>query len=113
MPHISSRCLVDDPNDLTPWYYTAMLTGRGGDAGKREASAERVGEATRDSHNPGHRAIHEWLCGLINERQVRTVIERRTLLTHRALVEYRSGKGKWRIVTAERRAQEYFETAGV
>ena len=28
---------ADDPNDLTPWYYTAMLTGRGGDAGEMRA----------------------------------------------------------------------------
>jgi hypothetical protein len=28
---------VYDPNDLTPWYYTAMLTGRGGDSAEDRA----------------------------------------------------------------------------
>jgi len=218
---------VDDPNDLTPWYYTAMLTGRGGDAGedrafavgvlkwlmsndaddlsaqtsrsdnarvrdwmkqrpagamycfeldaihedldwilsemstacesptdrldlmrnavvyhvhnyhyrvhayrekvaqlinavlylglaeKREVNAERVRDKIRCHANPEYRAIHDLLCDLLNNPQVRAVIERRTLLTHRALVEYRSGKGKWRIITAERRAQEYFAADGI
>src|SRR5260370_10576856 len=194
-PQIPLRCLVDDPNDLAPWYYTAMLTGRGGDAGedrafavgvlkwlisndaddlsaqnihsetarvrdwmkqrpagamycfeldaihedldwilsemstacesstdrpdlmrnavvyhvhnyhyrvhayrekvaqlinavlslglaeKREVNAERVRGKLRDHDNPEYRAIHDLLCDLMNDRQVRAVIERRTLLT--------------------------------
>jgi len=82
-------------------------------AEKREVNAERVRDYLRDHDNPECRAIHDLLCDLMNDRQVRAVIERRTLLTHRALVEYRSGKGKWKIITAERRAQEYFEADGV
>jgi hypothetical protein len=82
-------------------------------AEKREVNAERVRDKVRDSDNPEYRAIHTLLCHLMNDPKVRAVIERRTLLTHRALVEYQSGNGTWRIVTAERRAQEYFEAGGV
>ena len=36
---IELRCLVDDSNDLNPWLYTAMLTGRGGELGDARAFA--------------------------------------------------------------------------
>ena len=82
-------------------------------AEKREVNAERVRDKLRCSDNSEYRAIHDLLGGLMNDPQLREVIERRTLLTHRALVEYRSGKSKWPLVTAERRAQDYLEAYGV
>lgn len=82
-------------------------------AEKREVNAERVRDKLRCHDDPRYRAIHDLLSDLMNDPQIRAVIERRTLLTHRALLEYRSGKGRWQIITAERRAQEYFDADGV
>lgn len=82
-------------------------------AEKREVTAERVRDKLRYPENAAYRAIYDLLNGLMNDPHLRAVIERRTLLTHRALVEYRSGEGKWRIVTAERRARDYLEADGV
>ena len=63
--------------------------------------------------NPEHRAIHDLLCGLINDKNVKAIVERRNAIAHRALLVYESGKGTWQVVTAERRAQEYFDTGGL
>ena len=78
-------------------------------AEKREVNAERVRDKLRCPANSEYRAIHDLLGGLMKDPQLRAVIERRTLLTHRALVEYQSGTGKWRIITAESRARDYLE----
>jgi hypothetical protein len=82
-------------------------------AEKREVNAERVLDKLRCHDNPAYGSIHDLLCGLMNDSRIRAVVGRRTLLTHRALIEYRSGKNKWRIITAEKRAQEYFDADGV
>jgi hypothetical protein len=49
----------------------------------------------------------------MNDPLVGKVVARRTLLTHRALPVYQSGKAKWQLITAETRAQEYFGDDGV
>ncbi|PYN28234.1 MAG: hypothetical protein DMD99_00255 [Candidatus Rokuibacteriota bacterium] len=82
-------------------------------AEKREVNAERVLDKLRYHDNAAYRPIHDLLCGLMNDPRVRAFVDRRTLLTHRALLEYRSGKNSWQIITAEKRAQEYFDADGV
>ncbi len=77
----------------------------------REVNAERVLEAI--GGNIEHRTIHGLLSGLINDEKVKAMIERRNLIAHRALLVYKSGKRRWQIVTAERRAQEYFDIGGL
>ena len=77
----------------------------------REVNAERVLEAI--GGNPEHRAIHDLLSGLINDQRVKPIVEQRNLIAHRALLEYKSGKRAWQVVTAARRAQEYFDIEGL
>jgi len=77
----------------------------------REVNAERVLEAI--GSNPEHRAIHDLLSGLINDEKVSAIVARRNLIAHRALLEYKSGKGTWHLITPERRAQEYFDIGGL
>jgi hypothetical protein len=92
---------------------TAQLLNACLDLGRsaREVNAERVLEAI--GSNPEHRAIHDLLSGLINDQEVKAIVERRNLIAHRALLEYKSGKGTWQVVTPERRAQDYFDIGGL
>ncbi len=77
----------------------------------REVNAEGVLGAI--GSNPEHRAIHDLLSGLKNDKNIRAIVERRNLIAHRALLEYKSGKSTWQVVTPERRAQEYFDIGGL
>lgn len=77
----------------------------------REVNVERVLEAI--GSNPEYRAIHDLLSGLINDEKVTAIYQRRNLIAHRALLVYKSGKGTWQVVTAKRRAQEYFDIGGL
>jgi hypothetical protein len=77
----------------------------------REVNAERVLAAM--GSNREYRPIHDLLSGLVNDQKVKAIVERRNLISHRALLVYKSGKAKWHIVTAGRRAQEYFEIGGL
>jgi len=63
--------------------------------------------------NPEHRAIHDLLSGLINDKRVKDIVDRRNEIAHRALLVYKSGKGAWQVVTAERGAQEYLSIGGL
>ena len=80
---------------------------------KREVNAERILDKLRCHEDPVYRPTYDLLRGLMNDRQIRAVVDRRTLFTHRALLEYQSGKNKWQLITAEKRAQEYFDADGV
>lgn len=79
--------------------------------GEREVNAERVLAAMGSSLE--YRAIRDMFSGLINDEKVKVIVERRNLIAHRALLVYESGKATWKIVTAGRRAQEYFEIGGL
>ena len=82
-------------------------------AEKRGVNAERVLDRLRCHEDPAYRPIYDLLRGLMNDPQIRDVVDRRTLFTHRALLVYHSGKNKWQLITPEKRAQEHFDADGV
>jgi hypothetical protein len=77
-------------------------------AEERQVNPRRVLEKLGRHKDPACRPIHDLLRGLMKDPQIRAIVDRRILLTHRALVEYHKGKNKWQFVTSEDRAQAYF-----
>ena len=82
-------------------------------AEKCEVNAERVLDALRCREDATYRPIYDLLRALLNDRGITEVVERRTLFTHRALLAYHSGKKKWQFITAEKRAEGYFDAEGI
>jgi len=83
------------------------------DLGRSERKVNAADVLKAIARNPEHRTIHDLLCGLINDERVKDIVDRRNAIAHRALLVYKSGKDKWQVVTAEGRAQEYFDIGGL
>jgi hypothetical protein len=78
---------------------------------EREVNSERVLEAI--GNNPERRVFLDLLSGLINDKKLSAIVKRRNDIGHRAVVEYKSGKSTWQLLTPGRRAQEYFSIGGL
>ena len=83
------------------------------DLGRSERKVNADGVLKAIGRNHEHRAIHDLLSGLINDERVKAIVDRRNEIAHRASLEYKSEKGTWQVVTAERRAQENFGIGGL
>jgi hypothetical protein len=54
-----------------------------------------------------HRVVYELLDKFM--KAVRPIIRQRHMIAHRALAAYQAGGGEWAVVTAKRRARDYFD----
>jgi Cthe_2314-like HEPN len=75
------------------------------DLGERERTLRAESVLKAMGRNSERRAIHDLLSGLINDKSVKDIVDRRNAIAHRKLLVDESGT--WQVVTAERRAREH------